>query len=136
MKGLLMVGALAGLALGGCQKAGEGSAGGLFGGSARGRYTGVGFYTPGPIWTQLKGAIAPTDPAAATLADDEQVIVVLDTATGELRQCGNLSGHCIGMNPWSRPLPAPQGVPAQLLKHAEDLAKEADAQIAVEVKPR
>jgi len=54
-----------------------------------GRYLGAAVYSPGRMWTQIARAGAPADAAAATLKDDEQVIVVVDSATGELRQCGN-----------------------------------------------
>jgi hypothetical protein len=66
-----------------------------------------------------------TDPAAATLDDDDHIVVVLDSATGQLRQCGNLSGHCIALNPWAKTATA-QGAPAALLKHARQLAEEAE----------
>lgn len=46
---------------------------------------------------------------------------------GELRQCGNLSGHCIGFNPWAKPLEAGQSAPVQLLKHAQQLQEESEA---------
>ena len=116
MKPLIVLLAAA-AALAGCQKAAEGvgSAGG-----ARGRYLGVGHYAPGPMWSQLAAAAAKT-PAAARLADDEQVIVVVDSLTGEVRQCGNLSGFCIGMKPWAAALPAAQLAPAQVAKHAAEL---------------
>lgn len=90
-----------------------------------GRYTGVGIYSADRLWAQLEQDPAP-DGRSARLADDSYVVVVVDSHTGELRQCGNLSGHCIGMNPWSRPLAAPQRTPAPLIKHAADLEAEAD----------
>lgn len=125
---ILAMTATVGLALGGCQK-GEERAPAAAGGP-RGRYVGVGIYSPGQVWTQLVRAPADgTDPAAANLDDDEQVIVVLDSATGELRQCGNLSGHCIGLNPWSKRLADGQGLPSKLLKHAQELQAERDAQV-------
>ena len=96
------------------------------GNTYRGRYAGVGIYTPGEMWPQLARPAAGSDPAAATLEDDEQVIVVVDTKTGEVRQYGNLSGHCLAMDPWSKPASV-QGAPAPLLKHARDLAREAEA---------
>jgi hypothetical protein len=111
------------LTLCGCTKPGSGALDDVFPGS-RGRYAGVGLYPAGTIWAQLAGADTSKDPAAARIADDEQVIVVIDSRTGELRQCGNFSGHCIGMNPWSSPLPPGQTAPAALLKHAEDLSRE------------
>lgn len=116
--------ALACLALTGCQKKAEAAASNLFGSSPRGRYLGVAVYAPGRMWEQVVRAGAPTDTAAATLKDDEQVIVVVDSATGEVRQCGNLSGFCIAMNPWSTPAAA---VPSALLKHAQQLEDEAAA---------
>ena len=117
------------VALGGCNKAdGSPVAGNAF--SPRGHFVGVGIYTPGPMWTQLTRAAASTHPAAANPEDDEQVIVVLDSKTGELRQCGNLSGHCITMNPWSSRLPLAQQSPVTVLKHARQLAEEAEAEAA------
>ena len=92
--------------------------------SPRGRFVGVGIYTPGRMWPQLTRGAASAHPAAATLDDDEQVIVVLDSKTGELRQCGSLSGHCIAMNPWSAKLPLAQQAPVTVLKHARQLGEE------------
>jgi hypothetical protein len=113
------------MALSGCQKKAEAPASNLFGSSARGRYLGVAVYSPGRMWEQVARTGAPTDAAVSTLKDDEQVIVVVDSATGELRQCGNLSGFCTTMNPWSKPAAA---VPTALLKHAQQLDDEAAAQ--------
>lgn len=127
MRRVMGVAAAAALALGGCQKAGDSVPTGQSG--PRGRFVGVGIYTPREMWTQLARATQPQDPAAATLEDDEQVIVVIDSATGEIRQCGNLSGHCITLNPWSKSASA-QGAPASLLKHARQLAEEAAAEAA------
>lgn len=110
---LIVAGALA---LAGCQRMVGGT------GAAHGRYLGVGVYPAGQMWSQIAGP-APTDPKAATLNDDEQVIVVVDSRTGEIRQCGNLSGYCVAMNPWARP--AAQGTPAALAKHAAQIAAEA-----------
>ena len=125
MKRWIVLAVLACMALTGCQKKAEAPASNLFGSSARGRYLGVAVYTPGRMWEQVVRAGAATDAAFATLKDDEQVIVVVDSATGELRQCGNLSGFCIAMNPWSKPAAA---VPTALLKHAQQLDDEAAAQ--------
>lgn len=135
MKSLILIAAVAaGVALGGCQKASERAPIAVNG--PRGRYVGVGLYVPGEIWRQLVRK-APTgiDPTSAGLDDDEQVIVVLDTATGELRQCGNLSGHCIGHNPWAQPLDEGAGLPAHLLKHAKQLETERLAGPSGEVTP-
>lgn len=121
-------------ALAGCQKAGEAAPEAGKPG-ARGRYVGVGIYRAEAMWGQLASP-APTtkpDPAAATLADDDHVIVVVDTATGEMRQCGNLSGHCITSNPWAKATSA-QPAPAAVLKHLDQLLqKPSDA--TVEAKP-
>ena len=114
--------AFAAVSLAACQKAG----GPVEAGNAsRGRYAGVGIYAPGAMWAQLARPVARRDAAAARLDDDEQVIVVVDTRTGEVRQCGNLSGHCLAMDPWSRSASV-QPAPASLLKHAHDLAREAE----------
>ena len=87
----------------------------------RGRYHGIGTYAAGRMWSRMVAADRPASSAAAGLADDEQVIVVVDSQTGEVRQCGNLTGHCIGMNPWSAPLGQGQGAPVNLTEHAADL---------------
>jgi len=64
----------------------------------------------------------PNDPAAATIADDEHVIVVVDSRTGEVRQCGDHSGYCVRFDPWQeRGAPV---APVRLSKHAADLATE------------
>jgi hypothetical protein len=127
MKISIIVGALAVLALGGCQKAGETPASGLGSPHGKGRYFGVGLYPAGRMWPQLVATETDKDPAASKLADDEEIIVVLDSATGELRQCGNLSGACISMNPWVTPLAASRMAPVLLGKHAEQLNEEAEA---------
>lgn len=128
---VLIAAALAGL--GGCQKAAESPAGPLFGSGGRGRYLGVGVYSPGRMWAQLvRSETPPPDPARATLRDDELVIVVVDSATGELRQCGNLSGYCITMNPWTGAgaQTAPKA-PAQLAAHLKDLEAQDAARIGL-----
>jgi hypothetical protein len=79
-----------------------------------GRYAGIGLYGAGDMWQRLVAASRPQDAAAASLRDDEMVIVVVDSRTGEVRQCGNLSGHCIGSNPWAAPLGREQTLPVNL----------------------
>jgi hypothetical protein len=81
-----------------------------------GRYTGIGIYQPLPAWTRLQLQSQPGDPAAARLADDQAIIVVQDTVSGEVRACGDLSGYCIGMNPWKTPLAASQLAPVRLMR--------------------
>ncbi|QNQ10237.1 hypothetical protein [Sphingomonas alpina] len=87
----------------------------------QGRYVGIGIYSPSKLWALLKPANPSKDKAAATLEDDSHVIVVVDSKTGEVRQCGNLSGYCVRMNPWGGSAPV---APASLTKHAADLAGE------------
>jgi hypothetical protein len=113
------------LCLSGCNnpKDAEGSPGG-----AHGRYAGVGIYPAGRMWSQMVVANAPKDAGASKLNDDEQVIVVMDTHTGELRECGNLTGYCVGMTPWSKALGGPQAAPILVTKHADELAREDEAE--------
>jgi hypothetical protein len=84
-----------------------------------GRYTGIGVVSAGRLWSQRAITTPASDTAAATLADDEHIIVVVDTHSGEVRQCGDQSGFCVTMNPWSGAAPA--GLPAKLKRHATDL---------------
>ncbi len=90
----------------------------------QGRYAGIGVFDAGRLWSQMTVANGSRDPAAATIADDEHVIVVVDSHTGEVRQCGDHSGHCVTMNPWSGTGSAVPSLPASLAKHAADLAAE------------
>ena len=90
-----------------------------------GRYLGIGIYQPGPLWARMVAAARPADSPAATVADDEQVIVVVDSNTGEVRQCGNFSGHCIAMNPWAGAVGRGQSAPVALNAHAADLERAA-----------
>ena len=85
--------------------------------SQRGRYAGVGIFAPGPGWRRQAGGQAQT-PAAAGLMDDEAVIVLVDSRTGEVRSCGDLSGYCVGMNPWRTALAKAQQSPVDLTQHA------------------
>lgn len=87
-----------------------------------GRYIGIGTYPAGRLWSRQAQAAQPRVPAAATIADDEQIIVTVDSRTGEVRQCGNLSGHCIASNPWSRD----EAGAVNLTEHAADLDGEAE----------
>lgn len=89
------------------------------------RYTGIGVYSPGERWTKMVVANPPKDATIARIADDEHVIVVVDGKTGEVRQCGDLSGYCIAMNPWSKPLLPGQRAPIALTEHAPPLASAA-----------
>ncbi|THD80734.1 MAG: hypothetical protein E7812_06645 [Phenylobacterium sp.] len=122
MKLAPLVGLLVAVALTGCQKAAD--SGGA--GAGHGRYVGIGHFSPGRMWTQVVRRAAGQNPAVAKPADDEQVIIVLDSATGEVRQCGNLSGACIGMNPWGKPLATEEGAPVAVAKHVEQLDPQPD----------
>ena len=137
MRAVVILGLVA-VTLAGCQKQevrAAQPAGFLGFGGPKARYFGVGMYAPGELWRQLAGAKAAADPAAANLDDDDEIFVVLDSRTGELRQCGNFSGHCIGMNPWANPLDPASAAPAKVLKHATQLREEAEA-AAKAAKPR
>lgn len=89
-----------------------------------GRYAGIGIYSPGDLWQRLAAAQRPADRAAADLRDDSAVIVVVDSQTGEIRQCGNLTGYCIRMNPWSGALGREQSAPVNLTQHQADVDRE------------
>lgn len=122
MRRLIIGGAAAALLLSACVK----SAGDVSSGPPRhGRFVGVGIYPAGQMWSQVVVSSAPKDASASKASDDEQIIVVVDSATGELRQCGNLTGYCVRMNPWTKPLASSQVAPVPLVKHADQLAQEA-----------
>jgi hypothetical protein len=78
------------------------------------------------MWAEMPRPTAKADPAAARLEDDEHIIVVVDSHTGEVRQCGDHSGYCVAMNPWTRTGPQTT-LPVKLEKHASDLAAEDQA---------
>jgi hypothetical protein len=127
--------ACAAMALCACSRPDEPA--GLAGAHGAARYVGLGHYAAGRLWPELKRSGEPAEESAANLRDDDEILVVVDTHTGEVRQCGNLSGYCLAMNPWRG---APQGVqaaPAALLKHWADLEREdraaQQAQVAVSV---
>jgi len=83
----------------------------------RGAYAGVGIYGPSRQWTRLIANQQAKDPAAARAIDDQVIIVVENSTTGEVRACGDLTGYCIGMNPWKAPLLASQITPVKLTQH-------------------
>ena len=86
---------------------------------SQGRYTGVGVYNAGDLWGKIMDAPTPADPHAATIRDDEHVIVVVDTRTGEIRQCGDHSGYCVAISPWAASNHVP-ALPSKLSAHAGD----------------
>lgn len=92
---------------------------------ATGRYVGIGIYEPGELWAKLAQAKAPDRPDStvlsddgAVLSDDGAVIVVVDSYTGQVRQCGNLSGVCISMDPWKQAIGPGLSGPVALTEHA------------------
>lgn len=113
--------ALSGIALSGCDQ----HDGAIDGSRARtaGRYAGIGTYQAGRLWREVVGPTASKDGRAARTDDDEHVIVVIDSHSGEIRQCGDYSGFCVAMNPWLG-ANAPGAAPVQLNKHAADVAAE------------
>jgi hypothetical protein len=127
MKPWIVFAALAAFGLSGCNKVADAPLGGRGAQQGKGRYVGLGLYPVGRMWAQVSGGEPPKDATAARPADDEQIVVVLDSSTGEVRQCGNLSGACIAMNPWARPSASGPGAPVLLGKHAQELDQEAEA---------
>ncbi len=109
---------IAGASLGGCKPAYNAMADGLPWGSSH--YSSVGIYAPGESWRQLVTAEAAKPPPAdrAEHADDQALIVVQDSRTGDIRVCGDMTGYCVGMNPWSHP--ADQFAPTRLREHVPD----------------
>jgi hypothetical protein len=51
--------------------------------------------------------------------DDQAIIVVEDSRTGEVRACGDLTGYCVGMNPWTLPLSAARHAPVAMSEHQQ-----------------
>ena len=90
------------------------------------RYTGIGIYNTDRLWPEIVGSSAKADAAIAKLSDDSQIIVVVDGRTGEVRQCGNYSGFCVTMSPWSNDRVLVTA-PTKLKRHATDLATEDEA---------
>ena len=88
-----------------------------------GRYAGIGVFDPGELWARM-AVMVPDRAAAATLDDDEHIIVVVDSFTGEVRECGDHSGYCIAMNPWAKAASAAQRLPVDLTKHEAELRAE------------
>ena len=94
-----------------------------FGDATRhGHYGSVGIYAPGQSWKDLAARGMSTASATAKLGDDQAIVVVEDTDTGELRACGDLTGYCIGSNPWKQMLSASQVTPVSLTRHPDDTA--------------
>ncbi|SRR5258706_8958137 len=113
---ILTAAAIAVGCLGGCNKPAPSDT--LLG--RHGRYVGLGIYSPGESWTRVADAQPPKqDTPAARHIDDQAIIVVADSDTGEIRACGDMTGYCVGMNPWSHPLSAAQQAPINLTRHVQ-----------------
>lgn len=70
-----------------------------------GRYISMGSYPAGEKWAALaRQGVALATSDKAEVSDDEQVIVFIDSRSGEIRQCGNLSGYCVTLSPWNQQL--------------------------------
>lgn len=89
-----------------------------------GRYAGIGVFDAGTLWARADIGQRKGDAAAANLSDDEHIIVVVDSDTGEVRECGDHSGACFAMNPWTTAIAGRQ-LPARLTAHMADLQAEA-----------
>ncbi|HWE45322.1 MAG TPA: hypothetical protein VG407_04765 [Caulobacteraceae bacterium] len=103
---------VAAAALSGCKKKADGSF--EFGGlqHQKGRYEGVGVYSPASAWARLNDAQQAN--GAPMTSNDQAIIVVVDSDTGEMRACGDLSGYCVGMNPWNKDLVPAQRTPVKV----------------------
>ncbi|HEX4198913.1 MAG TPA: hypothetical protein VHZ26_15865 [Caulobacteraceae bacterium] len=91
-----------------------------------GRFAGIGIYNAGSVWAKMTVAAPAANAATAQTGDDDQVIVVVDSDTGEIRQCGNYSGYCVGLNPWSKALLASQQAPVAITRPAEQVGGRQD----------
>lgn len=118
------------MALGGCGPRVDGTTH-----APSGRYSGVGLYPADRTWTKMSAADKPADKATATVSDDQIVIVIVDSNTGELRHCGNMSGYCIGMNPWTRQLGKSQAAPISVVEHAPEKTVDRPASASNEAAP-
>ncbi|MEA3003431.1 MAG: hypothetical protein QOH81_2219 [Sphingomonadales bacterium] len=103
--------------LGGCDRQADENSGP----ARHGRYVGIGVFGAGDLWQHMAIARQASAAKAATIADDEHIIVVVDSDTGEIRECGDLTGYCVSMNPWTRALAPEQKAPVALGAHAAEL---------------
>lgn len=90
-------------------------------GLRNGRYVGIGVFNSGVLWSQMRVAKPLEDISTARIADDEHIIVVVDTKTGQVRECGDYSGYCITMNPWTKAVDPSMELPVSLIRHASDI---------------
>ena len=83
-------------------------------GGKHGRYSAVGIYQPGESWSKLMAdQRTQGDPAAQPLSD-QAIIVLTDSQSGEVRACGDMTGYCVGMNPWKTALTGAHLAPIRL----------------------
>lgn len=125
MRRLAVVGAL------GCTAAACSSPAPSTGPSPHGRYIGLGTYSAGALWSKMALTGQAKSVTAATPADDEHVIVVVDSQTGEVRECGDYSGVCVGLNPWTKAVATPQIAPVTLTKHLGEVGAERGVETGV-----
>ena len=116
--------------VGGCNRADEIDAGPAH--KTLGRYSGIGIYEAGPLWSKLADQPIAKDPKAAKLSDDQHIIVVVDGITGEVRQCGDRSGFCVAMNPWANGSAGPVQLPVKLSEHGASPKSEEASSAATE----
>ena len=86
------------------------------------RFHGVGLYAPQQQWSHLVDAHSSKDERRAKPIDDQIIIVTEDSRTGEVRACGDLTGYCVGMNPWNTPLTGPRRAPVDVTQHVQDMS--------------
>jgi len=119
VKSWIVVGVvIAAVSLSACKRK-DGTWASLSGEPHQGRYLGVGVYRPEAAWARMVSAQQTDTTPAAKTAGDQVVIVVVDSGTGEVRACGDLSGYCIGMNPWNKALAKTQIAPIAMTRHAK-----------------
>jgi len=95
-------------------------------GSKHGRYAAVGIYQPGDGWTKMMVDQQTPGADAARQLLDQAVIVVTDSQTGEVRACGDMTGYCVGMNPWKTALTGAQIAPIRLKASVKSEANASD----------
>lgn len=121
---LIGLAAIATMTLVGCVKQGGGESVGH-----HGRYVGIGIYRPEEPWTKMVAAQQSEQTPSAKTIDDQAIIVVVDSDTGDIRACGDLTGYCIGMNPWKKALTTSQIAPINLTQHVKPSPPVAEAPV-------
>lgn len=85
-----------------------------------GRYQGIAIGPAGDAWRKLADAPKPLSAKIANLADDDYLIVVTDTTSGEVRECGDRSGFCVQLRPWDKPAPLAPLAVTEHTPHKDD----------------